>query len=281
MIIVDWSHMMYRYLYANLGDVREKPAILGHLLVNGLINISTNFKATKDRPLVLAIDGKRKDGWRKEFFDENAWQFEDYQETEGYKGHRKVDDTIPWDEIYLVMDDIKELLINHTDFNVIEHKRAEADDVIYVSTRKSKDVVIVSSDKDFKQLISDDVKMYDPIKKVYIKESNPEEYLVKHILIGDSADNIKPCRKRLGPKTADKMLKNIEAHLEIDDQLRERYAFNKKLIDLTELPSDIFNDISDSIGNITFDYSPVGIMNFCRKYRLKELGKRVDKLQLR
>jgi 5'-3' exonuclease len=48
----------------------------------------------------------------------------------------------------------------------------EADDIITALTVNLKKCIIISSDKDFLQLISDDVNMFDPIKKAFY---NPKE----------------------------------------------------------------------------------------------------------
>jgi len=94
--------------------------------------------------------------------------------------------------------------------------RVEADDTIaHLSNefQKNNDVVIMSSDQDFLQLINDKVTVYSPTKKKFynpakVKEEYglpPQNYLQMKILLGDSADNI-PGVPKLGPK---KLLKNF------------------------------------------------------------------------
>jgi len=94
--------------------------------------------------------------------------------------------------------------------------RVEADDTIaHLSNelQKTSDVVIMSSDQDFLQLINDKVTVYSPTKKKFynpakVKEEYglpPQNYLQMKILLGDSADNI-PGVPKLGPK---KLLKNF------------------------------------------------------------------------
>jgi DNA polymerase-1 len=94
--------------------------------------------------------------------------------------------------------------------------RVEADDTIaHLSNelQKTSDVVIMSSDQDFLQLVNDKVTVYSPTKKKFyntnkIKEEYglpPQNYLQMKILLGDSSDNI-PGVPKLGPK---KLLKNF------------------------------------------------------------------------
>ncbi len=93
----------------------------------------------------------------------------------------------------------------------------EADDIVATLAKKAKKagykVRIVSHDKDLYQLISDNIHMYDPIKK---KEIGPDECMEKYgirpdqfvdyqAMVGDSADNV-PGIKGIGAKTAQKLL---------------------------------------------------------------------------
>lgn len=92
--------------------------------------------------------------------------------------------------------------------------KLEADDIIaYIakqagtSPRVSK-VTIVSSDKDFLQLIDDTVEVYAPVKKKVFNVSNikeelkvlPENYNIVKALLGDNSDNLAGV-KGLGIKT--------------------------------------------------------------------------------
>jgi DNA polymerase-1 len=94
--------------------------------------------------------------------------------------------------------------------------RAEADDTIgYLATKfaETKEVVIMSSDQDFLQLVNDKITIYSPTKKKFytperVKEEYglpPQNYLQMKILLGDSSDNV-PGVPKLGPK---KLIKNF------------------------------------------------------------------------
>ena len=110
----------------------------------------------------------------------------------------------------------------------------EADDVmgtLAVEAEKAgMDVVLVSGDKDLLQLVSDQVKMFDPGKEDSKAWTGPAEVEAsfgvgpEHVpealaLIGDSADNI-PGVRNIGEKTAAKILsryqtlENVYANLE-------------------------------------------------------------------
>ena len=95
----------------------------------------------------------------------------------------------------------------------ISMEKLEADDVIaYIAKRASESKVkkctIVSSDKDFLQLVDDTIEVYAPIKKKVFTEGNifdelkvlPENYNVVKALLGDNSDNLAGV-KGLGIKT--------------------------------------------------------------------------------
>jgi 5'-3' exonuclease len=95
---------------------------------------------------------------------------------------------------------------------LISIDKIEADDTISYLAQKfganGKKVTIVSSDKDFLQIVDENIEVYSPIKKkTYGKKEVqeeigmiPENYLIMKALLGDNSDNLTGI-KSLGPKT--------------------------------------------------------------------------------
>lgn len=95
---------------------------------------------------------------------------------------------------------------------LISIDKIEADDTISYLAQKfganNKKVTIVSSDKDFLQIVDENIQVYSPIKKkTYGKKEVqeeigmiPENYLIMKALLGDNSDNLTGI-KGLGPKT--------------------------------------------------------------------------------
>ena len=92
-------------------------------------------------------------------------------------------------------------------------EKLEADDIMaYIGKQASisnvKKLTIISSDKDFMQLVDDTVEVYAPIKKTLYTKKNikdalqvvPENYNLVKALLGDNSDNLKGV-KGLGIKT--------------------------------------------------------------------------------
>ena len=99
----------------------------------------------------------------------------------------------------------------------LDKEKYEADDVIgslaVWGAENDFEVVIVSGDKDFAQLIDENVTMFDPMKaKVLDVEAvktrygvTPNQFIDYLAIVGDSSDNI-PGIKGVGPKGAEKLL---------------------------------------------------------------------------
>ncbi|MGH2349462.1 MAG: 5'-3' exonuclease [bacterium] len=173
----------------------------------------------------------------------------------------------------------------------------EADDIIatLVGRRKRTPVRIVSSDRDFYQLLSDDVRLVMPVRGLSeVREVGPREVeaalgippaLVADLkaLVGDPSDDI-PGVRGIGPKTAAALLKlfpSVEMLLDHLDgvlipgvrgklaAMRDRILLNKRLVlPLTvELPPSL--DIRlrppdrDALAALA-DEAGVGVMRLAR-----------------
>ena len=108
--------------------------------------------------------------------------------------------------------------------------KVEADDIIAylgsVIPKSPKDkVFIVSSDKDFLQLINENVIVYRPIEKEYYTEStvkekfnmSPNNFIIYKTLMGDNSDKVAGV-KGLGPKKLKKLFPELsEKDMTLDD----------------------------------------------------------------
>jgi 5'-3' exonuclease len=91
-------------------------------------------------------------------------------------------------------------------------EKLEADDIIAylakTASSNNKKLTIISSDKDFLQLVDENVEVYAPVKKLLLTAANiqgelqvlPENYNVIKALLGDNSDNLAGV-KGLGIKT--------------------------------------------------------------------------------
>jgi DNA polymerase-1 len=132
--------------------------------------------------------------------------------TETYKANRP---PAP-EELHAQVEPIKKFfeLINIPEISKAGY---EADDVLATIAEKYKDefdVIIVTGDKDFSQLVDEKVIMYDPFKERVTKIEDviekyglkPEQFVDYLAICGDAADNI-PGVRGIGPKGATTLLR--------------------------------------------------------------------------
>lgn len=143
-----------------------------------------------------------------------------------YKANRKEppDDLVPQFPYF-------DPIVNALNIKCITKPGYEADDVIGTVAKKAVedgyDVVVITGDKDFMQLVSDHVALYDTMKEKWIGLADvkkkfgvmPDKVTDVMGLMGDSSDNI-PGVRGIGPKSAEKLinqfgdLENLLANVE-------------------------------------------------------------------
>ena len=181
-------------------------------------------------------------------FDNGHSEFRD-KLNPNYKGHRK-NISIDYESLQLqkaeIMKILRYLRINYI-FDKNKSSNYEGDDFLaYLVLKKfNKDkVTIVSSDKDFNQLISSSVKIFNPRKEQYVREDNckdlfeysPEETVDYLSLVGDKSDDIEGY-PGMGPKKTRTFLDkycSIKNYLKDhdDEKMKAVYEKNRQLIDL-------------------------------------------------
>lgn len=156
---------------------------------------------------------------------------------------------------YILQNILQELCIRQFEF-----ENVEGDDIIsnYVKNKKENEkIVIVSTDKDLTQLISDTVIIYNPRKRIFITKENaveeigviPENIVLEKMICGDVSDNIKGV-KGVGNETLIKLFPQIKSEklsLEVilersKELLEERKANKKKPLKSLE---NIINGVTD------------------------------------
>lgn len=225
--LVDVSSMFFRAFYA----VRPLTSPSGQPVnaVYGFLSMMVKI-LQEEKPEYMAFCYDRKDpSFRKELF-------------ENYKANR----TEMPEDLALQIPMIKRLadLLGITG---IEAPTFEADDIIgtlaHVGDRNQMQVLIVSGDKDFGQLINSNIVLWDTMKNIKydpagVKEKwgvTPEQFIDYLAIVGDTSDNI-PGVTGVGPKGALKLLeqfKNLEEIYEKVDQVESK-SLREKLVNCKE-----------------------------------------------
>jgi DNA polymerase-1 len=214
LVLVDGTGLIFRAYFALPSNLTTKSG----LHTNAIYGFSTMFAKLLQR---------RNVEYGAVIFDPPGGSFRQQQYSE-YKAQRPQasDDLVeqlPW---------IDKVVEAHK-FRILRIPGFEADDVIGTLAERGKaagfEVWIVSSDKDFAQLIGPQVKMWETIKDVvYDRElvfkkwgCYPEQFIDYLALIGDKVDNI-PGVPGIGPKGAQQILSqfgSLRAALEGVEQI--------------------------------------------------------------
>lgn len=215
---------------------------------------SSLFKVKDAKSIVLAVD------------DRESWRYDIWKRYKEDRKKKKKNDKFPWDTFFEKYNEFLDELQEHIPFKVIRTKGAEADDVIGVIAQTITDSCeVVSNDKDYLQLSSNRIKIYNPMTKKYVSHPNPEMFLIEQCLQGqgkDSIFNIKtpldwPEGKRkpgFGPKSFEKVIEYGWKQWLKDNKLQERYIFNRRLMDFKLIPSNIKKSIMDEYHNYKYPH---------------------------
>ncbi|PQA87914.1 DNA polymerase I [Hyphococcus luteus] len=232
--LVDGSGYIFRAYFAlgrsgalTRSDGTPVGAVLG--FCNMLNKLLTDMQDEHD-PTHLAV-----------IFDHSGKSFRN-EIYPDYKGNRPEapEDLIP--QFPLVRDATRA-------FNVpcIELEGYEADDIIATYAKQTEkeggEVVIISSDKDLMQLVSDRVSMFDPIKNKKIGREEviekfglgPEHVVDIQSLAGDSTDNV-PGVPGIGVKTAAQLIEeygDLDALLNRAEEIKQKKR-RENLIEFAE-----------------------------------------------
>lgn len=184
-LLIDYSMLVYRALFVARiqGDKPQQyKGLFFHHVLNLLQQTMTKYKV-QAKDVYICKDSKF--NWRKEVYKD-------------YKANRKKnrnEDDFDWNEFFEIKKELDIILDTETKLKNIEVHGAEADDILYVLAKEFNSynidtkIVVITSDKDLKQVIRHGAVYYDPMKKIEIKDFN-EASMMNHILIGDKADNI-------------------------------------------------------------------------------------------
>jgi DNA polymerase-1 len=203
-LLVDAMNTFLRS-FAIINHMNPKGAHIGGL-TGFLKSMGYGIKQTQPTRVIIVFEGEGSTNNKKNLFPD-------------YKGNRKLKRITNFDGFLNQEDEsasIETQLLRLVEYlqclpiDLVAIDRAEADDTIgYLATRfqDKNDVVIMSSDQDFLQLVNNKITVYSPTKKkIYtpekIKEEygvTPQNYLQMKILLGDSSDNV-PGVPKLGPK---------------------------------------------------------------------------------
>lgn len=231
-----------------------------------------------------------------------------YPEYKANRGYRRVTNWDLFDGQEQEAESMTNQILRLVDYlkclpvDLLSIDKIEADDVIgYIAGKLDGEITIVSSDRDYLQLVNEKITVYSPIKKKFYRYKEvleeygvtPQNFLIEKVLMGDSGDNV-PGVKGIGQKTLLKHYPELskDTVITIKDILdkaensngsvyqrilafQNQLHINEKLMDLKKpnIPQDSVETIEYILENPTKTFRP---KEFAELYEEDDLGKSIN-----
>jgi 5'-3' exonuclease len=201
-IIVDLANLFSRARHVSRGTTDEKVGLSLHTCFTSIRKAWKDFDGTH---LIFALEGR---SWRKDFYP--PYKRNRAETRAAMTANEVKEDQLFWQSLEKFQIFLKE----KTNSTVLQHPNLEADDLIsgWIQYHPERNHVIISTDGDFAQLISENVRQYNGVtgitttisgyyddkgKPVIDKKTNlpkiapdPEWLLFEKIIRGDTSDNV-------------------------------------------------------------------------------------------
>ena len=290
MILVDYSQVALAAILTFQRELKGTESEVKNLIRHVTLSTLKSYKKKYGKEygeLVICCDGRKY--WRKEFF-------------EFYKGMRKSNrdkSDLDWKLIFDTLSEMREDISQHFPYRVMHIDRAEADDIIAVMTQylqenlliqeglveEPQKILILSSDKDFKQLqLYPTVKQWSPMQKKYITATKKEiiEHKIEHIVKGDTGDGVPNILskddvfmkgERQKPVSAKRLQEFFDNGFTAcrNDEERRNWHRNTTLVDFDHIPPDVKESIITTYISSKPKGDKMSIMNYLMEHRCRLL----------
>ncbi len=238
-ILVDTANTFFRARHVVRGDTNDKVGMSIHVVLN---SVRKAWKDFDGKHVVFALEGR---SWRKDHYAPYKRNRADARASQSPK--EQEEDKIFWE----TFDDFKTFITEKTNCTVLQHNQLEADDLIagFIQSHPNDSHVIISTDGDFAQLISPNVKQYNGVsgvtithegyfdekgKRVIDKKTknpktapDPEWLLFEKCMRGDTSDNVFSAY----PGVREKGTKNkVGLREAFEDQSGKGWAWNNLML---------------------------------------------------
>lgn len=293
MILIDYNQIALSVLTSPEfkvqlnGDEETVKNLVRHATIATILSYKKKYGG-KYGQVVIACDGRQY--WRREVFP--------YYKA-GRKKSRDNSD-LNWKLIFDCLSEMRSDIKEFFPYRVVHLDRAEADDVIAVLTEwaqnnelieqgletESQPILIVSSDRDFKQLhLYHNVKQWSPMQKKFVTSTKKEiqEYKIQHIVKGDVGDGIPNMLSRddilvtEGERQKVVSSKRLEEFFQLGkdacrtDEERRNWDRNEVLVSFSRIPTDLRDAIVNEYIQSEAKVDRMKIMNYLIKHKCRLL----------
>jgi 5'-3' exonuclease len=238
-ILVDTANTFFRARHVINGDADIKLGMAFHITLNSIRKAWQQFNGTH---VIFCLEGR---SWRKDYYEPYK---RNRAETRAALNEREQEeDRVFWE----AFDTFKDFVKDKTNCTVLQNSQLEADDLIagWIQSHPNDDHVIISTDTDFVQLISTNVRQYNGVlehvithegifddkgKSVIDKKTkepksapNPEWLLFEKCMRGDTSDNVFSAYPGVRTKGTSKKVGLTEA---FEDRKSKGFAWNNLML---------------------------------------------------
>jgi 5'-3' exonuclease len=258
-ILIDCSYYVFHRYFATYRwfsfqniNVSVDDIINNNIFINAFYkHINNDIKKickkwnTNKENIVFCVDCQRSDIWRNDIYNT-------YKATRTQKNNFNK-------KIFSIFNEY----INTLGFKYISQDRLEGDDVIYLSQKMIKthlelfknndiDIIIITNDNDFLQLVDTHVHIYNMQFKELVKRglNNPKLDLLFKAIYGDKSDNIPKIGSGITKEKA-LMLSNMREDERVkyikDNGYEDKFLLNMKLVSFEYIPNEYTEKFSNNI----------------------------------
>ena len=240
-ILVDFLNLFFRARHSahRASDTWSKLGFSLHIMLSAVNKVHRTYGGDH---IVFCLDGR---SWRKDFYEPYK---KNRQQARDARTEKEAEED---EQFFEVFADFGKYIEDKTNCTILRNSEAEADDLIarWISLHPDDEHVIVSSDSDFYQLITNHVVQYNGItdqlitldgffdhknNRVIDKKTkapklppNPKWLLFEKCIRGDSSDNIFSAFPGVRKKSTKKRIGLLEAFEDMDTQ---GYAWNNLML---------------------------------------------------
>ena len=252
-ILIDCSYYIFHRYFAtyrwfsfqkidvDINDIVENEIFINAFYkhINNDIKKICKFWKTKPSNIILCNDCMRSDIWRNDMYDK-------YKSTRTQKTNFNK-------KIFNIFGEyIKKLEIKS-----LSSDRLEGDDIVYISQKNIKDItdkniIIITNDNDFLQLVDKNVLVYNMQFKELKKRgfNDPVVDLLYKAIFGDRSDNIPKIGNSITKDkalTLAKMDEKDRLKFLRDNNLEEKFNFNMSLVSFEKIPKEHIENFNKNV----------------------------------
>jgi 5'-3' exonuclease len=237
-ILVDTANTFFRARHVVQGNAEIKLGMAFHITFNSIKKAWQDFGGTH---VVFCLEGR---SWRKDFYA--PYKANRAEARAAHTVKEAEEEKIFWE----AFDEFKKFIEEKTNCTVLQHNQLEADDLIagFIQAHPMAEHVIISTDRDFYQLLAGNVKQYNGVAEethtidgIFDKKGNPvkdkktgeaktvhpEWLLFEKCMRGDTSDNVFSAYPGVRVKGTKNKVGLTEA---FEDRNSKGYAWNNLML---------------------------------------------------